>query len=31
VWEKDGGTTLPFYARNFLDAQHWAMPIDQVS
>src|SRR5262245_3586915 len=28
VWEKDGGTTLPFYARNFRDVWQWAVPIE---
>ncbi len=28
VWEKDGGATLPFYARNFRDVRQWAVPID---
>jgi len=28
VWEKDGGTTLPFYARNFRDVRQWAVTID---
>ncbi len=28
VWEKDGGATLPFYARNFRDVRQWAAPID---
>lgn len=28
VWEKDGGATLPFYARNFRDVQQWAVPIE---
>ena len=28
VWEKDGGTTLPFYARNFLDVRQWTTRID---
>lgn len=27
VWEKDGGTQLPFYARNFRDIQQWAAPV----
>ena len=27
VWEKDGGATLPFYARNFRDVQQWAVKI----
>jgi len=27
VWEKDGGRTLPFYARNFRDIQQWAVTI----
>ena len=27
VWEKDGGATLPFYARNFRDIQQWAVKI----
>ena len=28
VWEKDGGRTLPFYARNFRDVQQWAARIE---
>jgi hypothetical protein len=28
VWEKDGGATLPFYARNFRGVIQWASPID---
>jgi uncharacterized protein YfaS (alpha-2-macroglobulin family) len=28
VWEKDGGATLPFYARNFRDVSQWAARID---
>ena len=28
VWEKDGGTTLPFYARNFRDVRQWAVRIE---
>jgi len=28
VWEKDGGGTLPFYARNFRGVLQWAAPID---
>jgi uncharacterized protein YfaS (alpha-2-macroglobulin family) len=28
VWEKDGGATLPFYARNFRGVLQWAAPID---
>jgi alpha-2-macroglobulin len=27
VWEKDGGTVLPFYARNMLDVRQWAAAI----
>ncbi|HXW08325.1 MAG TPA: MG2 domain-containing protein [Vicinamibacterales bacterium] len=27
VWETGGGTQLPFYARNFLNATQWAAPI----
>ncbi|RPJ76305.1 MAG: hypothetical protein EHM24_02540, partial [Acidobacteria bacterium] len=27
VWEKDGGTLLPFYARNMRDVTQWAAPI----
>ncbi len=28
VWEKDGGATLPFYARNFRDVRQWAARIE---
>jgi hypothetical protein len=28
VWEKDGGSLLPFYARNFRDVRQWAERID---
>ena len=27
VWEKDGGATLPFYARNFRDVTQWVAPV----
>ena len=27
VWEKEGGTLLPFYARNFVTATEWAVPV----
>ena len=27
VWEKDGGTLLPFYARNMRDVTQWAAPL----
>lgn len=27
VWEKDGGTLLPFYSRNFLNVRQWAAPV----
>ena len=27
VWEKDGGSTLPFYARNLQDVTQWIAPI----
>jgi hypothetical protein len=28
VWETGGGTTLPFYARNFQNVKQWAAPLD---
>ncbi len=28
VWEKGGGATLPFHARNFLDVTEWAAPVE---
>ncbi|MGB2715309.1 MAG: alpha-2-macroglobulin family protein [Vicinamibacterales bacterium] len=28
VWEKDGGSLLPFYARNFRNVTQWAQRID---
>ncbi len=28
VWEKDGGATLPFYARNFRNVRQWAVKIE---
>jgi alpha-2-macroglobulin len=28
VWEEDGGTTLPFYARNFLDIRQWIARVE---
>ena len=28
VWEKGGGSLLPFHARNFLDVTGWAAPIE---
>jgi len=27
VWEKDGGTQLPFYARNITEVTQWATPV----
>ena len=27
VWERDGGTVLPFYARNLQDVTQWVLPI----
>jgi uncharacterized protein YfaS (alpha-2-macroglobulin family) len=27
VWEKDGGTMLPFYARNMANALQWTVPL----
>jgi alpha-2-macroglobulin len=27
VWESSGGTTLPFYARNFRNVTQWAVPL----
>ena len=27
VWEKDGGSLLPFYARNFQDVTQWVVPV----
>ncbi len=27
VWEKDGGTVLPFYSRNFVNVRQWAAPV----
>jgi alpha-2-macroglobulin len=29
VWEKDGGTTLPFYARNLRNVQQWVAPLSE--
>ncbi len=28
VWEKGGGTLLPFHARNFLNVKQWAVPVE---
>jgi uncharacterized protein YfaS (alpha-2-macroglobulin family) len=28
VWEKGGGSLLPFYARNFPSVKQWAAPVD---
>ena len=28
MWEKGGGTLLPFYARNFPAVTQWAAPVD---
>jgi uncharacterized protein YfaS (alpha-2-macroglobulin family) len=28
VWEKGGGTQLPFYSRNFVNVRQWAFPVE---